>query len=90
MLSFDEIASNAMDKTRRAEPAAGFGFDAISSRAFPQESPQVEADSGGSWWAPLHSALNFIDTPGRFVRTAIGTGDLGQAWDALWDPSKSK
>lgn len=33
--------------------------------------------------------LKALDSLGRPVRTALHTGDLGKAWDAIWDPSKA-
>ena len=48
-------------------------------------------DAGDLIDAPLRAlgaGFDVLDTPGRGVRTLLGTGDVGQAWDALWDPSK--
>lgn len=49
-------------------------------------------DRGDLIDAPLRAlgaGLTVLDTPGRFARTALSSGDLGQAWDALWDPEKA-
>lgn len=36
----------------------------------------------------LTRVATFLDTPGGFVRTLLDSGDVGRAWDSIWDAEK--